>query len=124
VNFRLDLRLCVLGIRLRPNRAADVVDQDVYPAEVLSRTVYRGGGTGKGLKVGDNSDRFGAGGFGLVPDLLDQRRTIDQRESAAFARNAECRGPADPLCRARYDGDLAGKAPWKDDRCLMPLAQM
>ena len=41
---------------------------------------------------------------------LDQRRTIDQCEPAAFVRDAECDGPADALRRAGDDGDLAGEA--------------
>jgi hypothetical protein len=39
-------------------------------------------------------------------------------------RDADCYGPADPLCRPGDDGDLAGEASGKDHRCLMPLAQM
>jgi hypothetical protein len=45
-------------------------------AKALLRTIDRGGGAGKSLEVGDNSDRFGAGGFDLVPDFLDQRGTL------------------------------------------------
>jgi len=42
-------------------------------AEMTSRIIDRDGGAGKGLEVGDDRDRFGAGALGLVPDRLDQR---------------------------------------------------
>jgi hypothetical protein len=93
-------------------------------AELRSRTVHCGGGASKGLEIGGDCDCFGAGSFGLLPDLLDQRRTIDQREPAAFARDPERHGSADALRCTGDDGDLAGKAPSKDHRCLMPLGQM
>src|SRR6516164_6593340 len=51
--------------------ARDIVDQDVDMVEVLLRTIDRGDGPGKRFQIGDNGDCFGAGGFGLVPNLLD-----------------------------------------------------
>ena len=45
-----------------------------------------------------------------MPDLLDQRRPIDQRKSAAFMRDAKRDGAANALRRARNDGDLAAES--------------
>jgi hypothetical protein len=87
-------------------------------AEMTSRIIDRDGGAGKGLEVGDDRDRFGAGALGLVPDLLDQRRAIDQREPAAFVREAQRHGPPNALGRAGDDGDLAGEALRKDHLLL------
>jgi len=61
------------------------------------------------------------GGPGFAPDLLDQRRAIDQREPAALARKAEGHDPADALRRAGDDGDLAGKTSRKDHRRPRPV---
>ena len=59
-----------------------------------------------------------------MPDLLDQQRAIDQREPAAFLREAERHRPADALRRAGDNGGLAGKASRKDHRHPTPLTQM
>ena len=42
--------------------------------EVLLRTIDRGDGPGKSFQIGDDGDCFGAGGFGLVPNLLQAGR--------------------------------------------------
>src|SRR6516165_10964568 len=85
-DLRYDLSLSVFRVGLRPDRAADIVDQDVDMVEVLLRTIDRGDGPGKSFQIGDDGDCFGAGGFGLVPNLLDKRGAIDQRKLATFTR--------------------------------------
>jgi hypothetical protein len=90
-------------------------------AKAVPRTLNCSSGAGKGLEVGDDDDRFGAGGLGLMPDLLDQRRPIDQRKSAAFMRDAKRDGAANALRRARNDGDLAGES-FCEDHCRLTPA--
>src|SRR3981081_4946500 len=52
----LDLRFLILRERLGPNRAADVINQDVDAAEARSCQLHRSGRAAKHFKVWDGGD--------------------------------------------------------------------
>jgi hypothetical protein len=52
-DFGVDLFRLELGIGPHADRAADIVDEDVDPAEQIERAGRGGGGAGMGFQIGD-----------------------------------------------------------------------
>jgi hypothetical protein len=95
---------------LHPDRATDVVDDDVEEAMCgVERSGDGGLGAFPGLEVG--LDGGAAGGCG---DLADDLRTVDRDEAPALGGEAERDLPADALRHSGDDRDLVREAAGRD----------
>ena len=95
---------------LRPNRAADVVDEDVDAPKTLLRLGHDPAGIAVLLQIGQDCDRVGPGRCNLLMGLVDHLGAVDERNLAAFLRQVHRNHPADALRRPGHDGNLALEA--------------
>jgi hypothetical protein len=103
----LDLRFLILRERLGPNRAADVINQDVDAAEARSCPLHRCGRAAKTFQVCDGGERLGSR---LLPHLLDEVGPIHEGDASPFPCQPQRDITADALCRASHHGSLASEA--------------
>ena len=107
----LDLRGLEGGEGPHPDRAADIVDQDVDAAEQAGRLGHRRDRAVVAFEVA-------AKGLGAVArldrDVADEIRPVDQQHPSALRRRAQRDRPADALRRAGDDQDLVREASRED----------
>ena len=121
----LDLRLGVLRVRLGPDRAADVVDQDVDPAEPVAGRGHGRRRAEVALQVGDERDGLRALGGELVRHLVHEVGAVDQGDRGPLPGRPGGHGLAEALRRAGDHDDLVRRS----DRgapcqALFPAASM
>src|SRR5207342_262774 len=103
---RDDLVLGELDVRLEVDRAADVVDEDVDPAEVVAGSGHRGRGAYVPLQIGGERDCLRALARELLGDLVHELGAVHQGDRAPLpGRPGGYRLP-ETLCRASDDQGL------------------
>jgi hypothetical protein len=83
-DLSLDLRLGIFVIGHGPDGAADIVDQEIDPAEALLRRAHCGNRAGIGLEVGGDGQGGSTLRLDLDANLVDGRGSINQGDGTAF----------------------------------------
>ena len=113
ISASISVRL-VVGIRLRPDRAADVVDQDVDPAEPFVCLGHDRRAVVVLLEVRDQRHGLGALGCQLLADLVHDLGPVDQGDRSALSGGPGRDRLAETLRRAGDDQDLVREATRED----------
>ena len=98
----------VLSERFCPDRAADIIDQNVDAAETSDGCFDRHAGAVKCFEIGDDRDAA----FGFAFNLVHQVRAVEQRDLRALGCKAQGHGAAYALSGAGHDSDFPGEPSW------------
>ena len=109
-DLRLDLLLLVLLVGLGPDRAADVVDENVDALELRQRLGHHACAPAKVSRSASKRCRSAAGRVISATTSSHQLRAVDRQHRAAFGRNGDRHTTADALRGTGDDDDLVARS--------------